>query len=166
MNPKGTKTIGVALELKFHTMFEDIIKRTNESKVDFFKRIITSEYKKVINREELNNSSSGDISKELEDIKKLINEVIPIVKETSETTLSLKTGMNKIYCSVLFVLKELFRSSHYFKNVFSNTSLLKNEQLTIIDTSTDKETINSFSASYKIINEFQPKEIVEYLRNK
>lgn len=166
MNPKGTKTIGVALEPNFHSMINEIIDRTNESKVDFFKRLIASEYKKVINREVSDDSSSSVVSKQLDELKILLNEIIPVVKDTSETTISLKSGMNKIYCSVLFVLKELFRSGHYFKNVFSNTSLIKKENLSIIETSTDKETTSSFVTSYKIINEFQPKEIVEYLRNK
>jgi len=157
-----TKVISVRLATDQQNMIAEIVKRTGETKVSLFERIIAADHKRIINGETLNES----VHKQLEELSQTVNEMIPIIKKTSDNTNSIREGVSRIYCSVLFNLKELLRTMHFISGCFSKTSLLRNEQLSIISTDADTESINSYNAIFKILSDSNPKDILEMLRKK
>jgi predicted regulator of amino acid metabolism with ACT domain len=146
---KTTKTLSVDLSLETHNYIAEILKRTGEKRVELFRRIISNEYNRIMNGQSLNET---------------MDEIDPITKKIAENGNSLREGANRIYCSVLFVIKELLRTMHFISGALSNTSLLSKEQLSMLSVNADNEASKSFKSINKILNENQPKDIVEILK--
>ena len=53
---------------------------------------------------------------------------------------------------------------HFISGALSNTSLLSKEQLSMLSVNADNEASKSFKSINKILNENQPKDIVEILK--
>ena len=157
---KTTKTLSVDLSLETHNYIAEILKRTGEKRVDLFRRIILNEHNRIMNGLPLDETISNQIDKLLI----AMDEIDPITKKNAETCNSLREGANRIYCSVLFVIKELLRTMHFVSGALSNTSLLSKEQLSMLSDNADNDASNSFKSIYKILNENQPKDIVEILK--
>lgn len=159
---KAVKTISVDLDIETHKLIETITKRTGETKVGLFKRMINNEHNRIINGQSLNES----IGIQLDKIIGSINEINVTTKKNVEMINSLREGANRIYCSVLLVIKEMFRTMHFISGAFLKTSLHQKEQLSIISNTADSDATDSFNVVYKILNESQPKDIVDILRKK
>jgi hypothetical protein len=157
---KTTKTLSVDLSLETHNYIAEILKRTGEKRVELFRRIISNEYNRIMNGQSLNET----ISTQINTLLIAMDEIYPITKKIAENGNSLREGANRIYCSVLFVIKELLRTMHFISGALSNTSLLSKEQLSMLSVNADNEASKSFKSINKILNENQPKDIVEILK--
>lgn len=157
-----SKKITVDISIDAHKYVAEIVKRTGETKVKLFERIIQSEYKRIMNNE----SVPDAVNKQLESVSSKLDEAIESSKKGAENSAAIRDGSNKIYCSVLLSIKELFRTMHFLSGCFSNISLLPKEQLSIISSKADQDASESFAAIYKMLNELQPKAIVDTLRKK
>jgi len=144
-------------------IIKEIVKRTGETKTDLFQRIIETEYKRITTGASISDDSNA---KQLEEIKQTLLELSPIIKKNSETSQSILDGVNKIYCGVLFALKEIFRIMHFTSRTFAESSLLQKSQLAIIIDNSNQDANNTYASVYKILSESKPRDIVETLRNK
>ena len=70
MNPKGTKTLGAALDKEYHKMLSGIVTKTGEGKGELIKRLLKSEYDRISNMEPQKQS----IDNSLNELKEKLNE--------------------------------------------------------------------------------------------
>ncbi len=157
---KTGKTITVDLQAENHKAISEIVKRTGESRVELINRVINSEYKRIINGETVSEATN----RKLDEMSNAVSEILELSKNTSESGKLLREGINKVYCAILFSLKELFRTMHYIARCFSHNALLTNDKLTIINSDSDKEAANSFNSVLRILNESKPVEIIDFLK--
>jgi hypothetical protein len=159
---KPAKNITIKLEIESHKLITEIVKRTGETKVDLFKRIIASDHKRILNGESLNES----VNKRIEDISATLNEILPHVRKTSEDTSAVREGAGRIYCAVLFSLKELLRMIHLMCGCFMNMTTLTKDQLSTINDSAHQDATNTYGNAFKLLSDLPPREIFEMLRKK
>jgi len=162
MSPKSKVNFSVKLPSEHVKIISEIIKRTGEQRTDLFQRLIVSEHKRINSGESIAEQSNA----KLESVIKSLDEIIPIIKTTSEKTASIYLGTNKIYSAVLFVLKELFRTIHFITQTFAESSLLRKEQLTIIINNSNQEATISFDNINEILNKSKASEILSILKTK
>lgn len=155
----ATKTFSTDLSIDSHRMIREIIKRTGETKVKLFDRLIKNEFEKGEQNFVIDVNYLSELKTVLEELKSENIKQFELVKLIRES-------MNKIYCSVLFLLKELFRTMHFIKGIFLQTSLLTPEKLTILNSKIDQETNESFKPAFKVLNDSKPIEIIDLLINK
>jgi hypothetical protein len=159
---KPAKNITIKLEIESHKLITEIVKRTGETRVDLFKRIIASDHKRILNGESLNES----VSKRIENISATLNEILPLVRKTSEDTMAVREGAGRIYCAVLFSLKELFRMIHLMSGCFMNMTTLTKDQLSPINDGAHQDATITYGRAFKLLSDLPPKEILEILRKK
>lgn len=158
----GIKTVSSRLSSEHRKMIAEIVKRTGETRSSLFERIIDSEHRRVMNGE----SVSESLAKNIETISETMKQLQPILKETAKNSKESLNAASSIYCGTLFALKELFRSIYISAGCFSNTSLLRGDQLSIIIDEADTEATKRFADSFKMLRDLKANDLFSMLLKK
>lgn len=157
-----TKTVSVDLSSESQIFIKEILKRTGEKKVDLFNRLIASEHNRVINGE----SIPEVMNKKIQEISQSLNDAIPILNKISESSSSSRDGIAKTFVSNLVVLKELIKFMYFMTAAFKETSLLKPEQLSIINNDAIRQATDNFNSLFSLISESKSLAVIEMLKGK
>lgn len=152
-----TKRTSYDVSLSNLKNISEIIKRTGESKKDLINRLIMTEHKKhfgTINEKEEYSDENLKVTKEL------IEKINSIDRKTEVTI----NAVNKIYCSISFVLKELIRANHLIKNFFYRTSLIKEPEINIALKNSNENCTKEFNGACEILDKMKPVEIINLLK--
>lgn len=156
---KTTKTVSIDLDIDSLKYISEIVKRTGETKVDLFTRIVASEHKRVINGE----SVSESVNKNLESILSILNKVAPQIEKAADDSAAVRKGANKILNGINFIMKELFRTMHFISKMFTKISGLDAAQMSKISNDTNVDSVKSFNIFYDTLAQSSSKEILDIL---
>jgi hypothetical protein len=148
------------IELKHVEMIEKIIRKTGETKLDLFKRLIREESKRIEERL----SFSDTINSNLGQMLAQLYEISLAMKDIAEDSKATREGMNKVFSITIFLMKEVYRLTHFFANVFINASLLQGPKMNEIVSETNAEAVQSFNNFYETVMNTPSKGVVELLK--
>jgi hypothetical protein len=157
---KIVKKISFDLDLDSHKTIQKIIKSTGESKVNLLKRLMSAELERINRGPSVSQSTESAIDQ----FKSAIEELKSTLEKISKNTGSIRDGENKVYCSVLNLIKDQFRLNSFIVSAFSQMSLLQPKQISIIKEDSDKNASEYFNMFFNMINSATPVEIVENLK--
>lgn len=156
------RLVSTRLSPDHQKMINEIVRRTGETRVDLFERIVAQEHKRITNEESSSQSQAGNV----DSIAQSIRDLVPLLKETSKNTKESLNAAASIYSGTLFTLKELFRSISISAACFSNTSLLRSDQLSIITKEADDEATTKFADAFKMLRDLKANDLFSILLKK
>ena len=107
-------------------MISEIIRRTGERKVDFFKRIVETEHTRIMQGSSITESVNANLGMLLAQIKETNSAMKTLIDNTKAT----RDGVNTIFPATLFLMRELYRLTHFIVNVFIKNGMLQPQQMT------------------------------------
>lgn len=140
-------------------MIENIIKKTGETKQDLFKRLIREESKRIEDKFSFSETINSNLGQMLAQMYELSLGLKTIAGDSKAT----REGVNKVFSITIFLMKEMYRLTHFFANVFINASLLQGSKMNEIVSETNAEAVQSFNGFYETVMNTTSKEIVELL---
>ena len=149
------------LELKHFEMIAEILKKTGETKQDLFKRLLLTESKRI----EEGLSISEIINSNLVLLLEHKKETTAALSSVAEDSKVIRDGVNKIFSITIFLMRELYRLTHFFANVFIRSSLITpGSKFQGIIEESNAEAAQSFNNFYSTIMNLPSKGIVELLK--
>jgi len=154
-----SKALTVDLKICNHDNLTKIAIKTGESKVEIINRLVEEE---ALKRE----SPIGIISdnSKYDEVIKISNEILQLVSKSNRNSETIIDAINRVYCGLLFTIKELFRLIHWNNNFLSRSKLHSKDELIIIDKDTQLESLKSFNNTCKVLEQMKPIEIVDSLK--
>jgi hypothetical protein len=149
------------IELQYIETMEKIVKKTGETKLDLFKRLLLSESKRI----EEGLSMSETINSNLVLLLEHKKETTAALSSVAEDSKVIRDGVNKIFSITIFLMRELYRLTHFFANVFIRSSLITpGSKFQGIIEESNAEAAQSFNNFYSTIMNLPSKGIVELLK--
>jgi hypothetical protein len=141
-------------------MISDVIKRTGERKVDFFKRIVETEHTRIMQGTSIPESVNETLGMLLAQIK----ETNSTMKTLLDNTKATRDGVNTIFPATLFLMRELYRLTHFIVNAFIKNGVVQPQQMTAFITESNAQACQSFNAFYHTVMNTSSKGIVDLLK--
>ena len=160
MNEKQNKGTFLIFEATHMKMIEEIIKRTGETKIGLFKRLLKSESKRIEEGLSISETVNSNLGLLLDQMNKTSLALRGIADDSKAT----RDGLNKIFSITIFLMKELYRLTHFIANVFIRGSLLQGSKMNEIVTESNAEAAQSFNNFYSTVMNAPSKGIVELLK--
>jgi hypothetical protein len=161
MNEKQIKGTFLIFDTPHMKMFEEIIKRTGESKIDLFKRLIKGESKRI----EEGLSIPETVNSNLIQLLDQMNKTSSVLRGIADDSQATREGVNRVFSITIFLMRELYRLTHFFANVFIKSSLLlQGSKTQEIVAESNADAAQSFNTFYSTVMNTPSKEIVELLK--
>lgn len=160
MNSTRRYGIFIRFDEKHAKMVSETIKRTGERKVDFFKRIVETEHTRI----EQGLSISETMNETLGTLLAQTKESNSIMKTIIENTKASRDGANTIFPVTLFLMRELYRLTHFLVNALMKNGIVQPQQLTALVAESNTQASQSFTSFYHTIMNTPSKGIVDFLK--
>jgi hypothetical protein len=160
MNISKRRGTFIRFEERHITMVSEVIKRTGERKVDFFKRIVETEHTRIMQGSSITESVNETLGMLLAQIK----ETNSAMKTLLDNTKATRDGVNTIFPATLFLMRELYRLTHFIVNVFIKNGMLQPQQMTAFIAESNAQACQSFIAFYHTVMNTSSKGIVDLLK--
>ena len=141
-------------------MIVEILQRTGERKVDFFNRLVESEHSRIIKSPQTNEMIHENIGMLLDEIKE-INSSIKTILDNSKAS---REGVNMIFPVTLFLMRELYRLTHFIINIFMKNGTVQPQHISRIISESNELARQSFNNFYHTVMNTPSKGIVDLLR--
>ena len=141
-------------------MIVEILKRTGERKVDFFKRLVESEHSRIMESPQINETINENIGMLLDQIK----ETNSSMKAIFDNTKASREGVNMIFPVTLFIMREQYRLTHFIVNIFMKNGTVQPQQITRLVSESNEQARQSFNNFYHTVINTSSKGIVDLLR--
>jgi hypothetical protein len=96
------------------------------------------------------------------DAEKLLSELEKVGGDTT----ALRTGANRIISMLFVIIKENYRMLHLLTKFFSKSSLLGDDQLTILGKESDTNAVDSFRAAINLLANADIDDVLKILQKK
>jgi hypothetical protein len=161
MSKKRRKGTFFEIELRHQEMMQKIIRHTGETKVELFKRLLTAEAKRIEEGLSIPESINTNLGLVLDQMKA----TSLALKGIADDSKASREGLNKVFSITIFLMRELYRLTHFFANVFIRSSLITpGSKFQGIIEESNEEAAQSFNNSYETKMNTPSKGIVELLK--
>jgi hypothetical protein len=160
MNTTRRYGIFIRFDEKHAEMISEAIKRTGERKVDFFKRIVETEHNRIeqgLSISETMNDTLGTLLAQTKESNSTMNTLL-------ENTKASRDGVNTIFPVTLFLMRELYRLTHFLVNTFMKNGTLQPQQITALIAESNTQASQSFNNFYITVMNTTSKGIVDLLK--
>ena len=137
-----------------------MIKRTGERKVDFFRRLVESEHSRIMNGPAVDQTMNQNIGMLLAQIKEMNSSMKTLLDNTKAS----RDGVNTIFPATLFLMRELYRFTHFIVNALLKNGLLQPQNMTALVAESNAQACQSFNTFYHTIINTSSKGIVDFLK--
>ena len=160
MNSSRHYGIFIRFDEKHAEMISEAIKRTGERKVDFFKRIVETEHNRIGQGLSISETMNATLGTLLAQTK----EANTTMKTLLENTKASREGVNTIFPVTLFLMRELYRLTHFIVNIFMKNGILQPQQITALIAESNAQACQSFNNFYNTTLNTTSKGIVDLLK--
>ena len=160
MNVSKRRGTFIRFEDRQEKMVLEIIRRTGERKVDLFKRLVESEHSRIIEGLSINETMNEHLGTLLAQIKGTNS----TMKTVLDNTKASRDGVNMIFPVTLFLMRELYRLTHFLVNSFMKNGMLQSQHIPPLVAESNAQALQSFNNFYHTIMNTPSKGIVDLLR--